>query len=321
MQLSVFSPVLSNKSLEESLKYLKSLGVDALELGCGGYPGTAHADAKELIKSKNEILKLKELFKKYDMNISALSVHGNAIHPNTEIAEKFHNDFVAACKLAGELEVERVITFSGCAGDGTSKLPNWVTCPWPNEFSDILNYQWNDVLLPYWTNAAKLAKDSGVKYIGFEMHPGFMVYNPETLIRVRNACGNIIGANLDPSHLVWQGIDVVEAIDYLGEAIHFFHAKDTELKPKNLKINGVLDTKSYADERNRSWLFRTVGYGNDALFWKKVMSALRLAGYDHAVSIEHEDSLMTPQEGLEKAVKFMKEVIIKESNTGDMWWV
>lgn len=87
----------------------------------------------------------------------------------------------------------------------------------------------------------------------------------------------------------------------------------------NSKINGVLDTKSYSEEAKRSWLFRTVGYGHSYDFWKDFLSMLRLAGYDYVLSIEHEDAFMSPREGLEKAVSFLKDVIIKESR-GKVWW-
>ncbi|MDD4003081.1 MAG: sugar phosphate isomerase/epimerase [Clostridia bacterium] len=320
MKLSVFSPVFTGLTLEEALKYLKDKGVDSLELGCGGYPGTAHADAKELIKSDAKIKELQNLFEKYGISISALSVHGNGVHPIKKIADKATQDFTAACMLAEKLNVNRVVTFSGCPGDGKGDQPNWVTCAWPDEFGDVLKYQWEDVLLPYWQKQAKTADDYNVK-VCFEMHPGFCVYNPETLLKIRSKVGETLGANLDPSHLFWQGIDIFAAIKKLGKAIYFFHAKDTYIDKTNCDINGVLDTKPYSDELNRSWIFRTVGYGNSESVWKEIISALRLVGYDHAVSIEHEDGLMSPLEGLGKAIDFIKKVIIEEGGITEKWWI
>lgn len=246
MKLSVFSPVFTGITLEQALKYLNEKGVDSLELGCGGYPGTAHADAKELIKSDSEIKELKNLFEKYNITISALSVHGNGVHPVKSVADKATQYFNAACVLAEKLNVERVVTFSGCPGDGKGDKPNWVTCPWPNEFSEVLKYQWEDVLLPYWEKQAKTADNHNVK-VCFEMHPGFCVYNPETLLKIRSIIGETLGANLDPSHLFWQGINIFAAIKKLGKAIYFFHAKDTCIDKTNCDINGVLDTKPYSD--------------------------------------------------------------------------
>ena len=322
MELSVMSPVLADMSLEESLGYLSSLGVDSFEIGAGGYPGKAHLDPKDYLGNDEKIAELKALLEKYNIKISALACHGNPVHPNKQIAKTFHDEFVDAMKLASALGVDTVITFSGCPGDcEESKNPNWVTCAWPNEYGEILEWQWNEVLIPYWKETAKLAASLGIKKIAFEMHPGFCVYNPETLLRLRAAVGDIIGANFDPSHLFWQGIDPCEAIKVLGgDAIHHFHAKDTKIDEANTKVNGVLDTKSYGDVLHRSWVFRTVGYGHGAEVWNNIISALKAVGYDGAISIEHEDGLMSAKEGLEKAVSFLKKVLIYE-NPADMWWV
>ncbi len=321
MKLSVVSGALGSMSLDESLSYLKSLGVTQFELGVGGYPGTKHADAKILSADESKRQELVETFKRNGMEISALSVHGNPIHPNKEIAAGFEADFKAACVLAGQLGINRIITFSGCPGsDPYAKQPSWVTCPWPNEYLDVLNYQWNEVVIPYWKEAVKFANANGVTKIALEMHPGFVVYNPETLLRLRAAVGDTIGANLDPSHLIWQGMDIAEVIDTLGDAIYYFHAKDTLLNAHNIRRNGVLDTKSYADVKGRAWSFRTMGYGNDDITWKKIISRLLVIGYDDTISIEHEDSLMSAKEGLEKAISFLKDKIVYEK-AGEMWWI
>ena len=321
MKLSVFAVLLADKTLDEACKYLADSGVQAIEIGCGGFPGKAHCNPAELLKDEGKIAEFKATIEKYGLEIAALSTHGNAVHPDPAIAKTFHDDFVNAVLLAEKLGVDRVITFSGCPGGSPEdKTPNWVTCPWPDDFSNILEYQWNEVLIPYWKKMTAFAASHGIKKIAFEMHPGFCVYNPETLMKLRKAVGSdIIGANFDPSHLFWQGIDPVYAIRYLGDAIHFFHAKDTKIDEINSKTNGVLDTKHYSDEIHRAWIFRSVGYGHDYQLWKDMMSALRMVGYDDAISIEHEDSLMTPTEGLDKAISFLKEVMTFESK-GDMWW-
>ena len=246
-----------------------------------------------------------------------MSVHGNGVHPNKKIADEATADFEAACKIANKLGTDRIVTFSGCPGDKTSLYPNWVTCTWPTDYPELLEYQWNEVLIPYWKKEAKVAADAGLK-VCFEMHPGFCVYNAETLMRLRNAVGDTLGANLDPSHLLWQGCDIVEVINYLKDAIYYFHAKDTMICAHNAAVNGVLDTKSFNREKERSWIFRTVGYGG--CDWRAIVSALRLNGYDYVMSIEHEDSLMTPKEGLEKAVEYLKSVMIFEENNVASWW-
>lgn len=320
MELSVMSPVLNEVKLPEALKYLSSLGVDSIELGAGGYPGKAHIDPKDYLGNPEKIEELRQLLSDTGMKISAIACHGNPVHPNKETAQRFHEEFVDAMKLAVELGVDTIIGFSGCPGDcADSKNPNWVTCAWPPEYLDILDWQWNEVLIPYWKKTAALAKEIGIKKIAFEMHPGFCVYNPETLLKLRNAVGDIIGANVDPSHLFWQGIDPCEAIKVLKGAIYHFHAKDTQIDDANTAKNGVLDTKGYGEILERSWVFRTVGYGHSEEVWNNIISTLKAVGYDGAVSIEHEDGLMSPTEGLEKAVALMKKVLIYE-NAGAMWW-
>ncbi|MBR4236681.1 MAG: sugar phosphate isomerase/epimerase [Clostridia bacterium] len=320
MKLSVFAVLLQDRPFDEACAYLASKGVQAVEIGCGGFPGKAHCDPRELLAHPEKIDALKSTVEKHGLEIAALSTHGNPVHPDKEIARAFHEDFENTVLLAEKLGVDTVVTFSGCPGGSPEdKTPNWVTCPWPDDFAHIVEYQWNDVLIPYWRKEVEFVKAHNVKKVALEMHPGFCVYNPETLRKLRNAVGSVIGANLDPSHLFWQGIDIPAAIRYLSNAIYYFHAKDTKIDEINTARNGVLDTKHYADEINRSWIFRSVGYGHDARVWRDIMSALRLVGYDGYISIEHEDSLMSVPEGLSKAIDMLKQTMMFES-TGGMWW-
>ena len=321
MKLGVMNPVLYSLEFEEALKYLHSLGVKCIEIGAGGSPGNKHLNPLELINNPDKVKEYKELLAKYEIEISAISCHGNPVHPNKEISKNYDYEFRNAILAAELLGVDTIIGFSGCPGDcETSKYPNWVTCPWPEDFGTILEWQWNEKVIPYWKDLAVFAKDHGVNKIALELHPGFVVYNPETLLRLREAVGDIIGANFDPSHLFWQGINPTSAIKELKGAIYHFHAKDTLIDERNCQINGVLDTKSYADLQNRSWVFRTVGYGHGKEVWNDMISMLRMVGYNGAISIEHEDALMSPFEGLEKAVEFLKEVLIFD-DAGQMWWV
>ena len=321
MKLGVLNVVLAGMSFEDAMKYLADSGVQAVEIGCGGFPGKAHCDPAVLLNDEAALEHFKAVLEKNHLEISALSTHGNAVHPDPAIAKQFHDDFVGAVLLAEKLGVKRIITFSGCPGGSPEdKTPNWVTCAWPDDFPKILDYQWNEVLIPYWRETSAFAAAHGIEKIAFEMHPGFCVYNPETLMKLRNAVGPLIGANFDPSHLFWQGIDPVAAIRYLGDAIYFFHAKDTKIDPINCPVNGVLDTKNFTDELHRSWIFRSVGYGHDYTVWRDIVSNLRLVGYDDVLSIEHEDSLMTPTEGLQKAISFLKEVLIFDAKNTDVFW-
>lgn len=322
MKLGVFTTLLSNKSLDEAIEYLVKKGVQAVEIGCGGYPGMAHADPSVLLNDDKALEAFKETIKKHGVTISALSCHANPVHPNTAIAKEFDDQLTQAILLAEKLEIDTINTFSGCPGDSpASSFPNWVVCPWPDDFLTVLNYQWNEVLIPYWKEKAAFAKAHNVSKIALEMHPGFCVYSPESALKLREAVGDVIGVNFDPSHLIWQGIDPVAAIKRLGQAgaIYHFHAKDTKVDKYNTAQNGVLDVKHYGDELNRSWIFRSVGYGNDYSYWKDMVSALSMVGYDGALSIEHEDSLMSVDEGLTKAIDFLKQVLVFDKKA-EIWW-
>ena len=320
MKLGVMSPVLGGMSLRQMIEYLSSLGVQSLELGCGGYPGKAHCDAADFLAHPEKIEELKQMLAENHMDLPALACHGNPLHPDKAIAGRFESDFDNAVLLAEKLGVKTLVAFSGCPGDcPESKSPNWVTWTWPNDYKKILEWQWNEVLIPYWKEKAAFCNAHGVERIAFEMHPGFMVYNPKSLMKLREAVGPTVGANFDPSHLFWQGVDVCAAIRYLKGAIYHFHAKDTRIDPLSCGVTGVLDTSGYGDLLGRSWEFRTVGYGHGKSLWNDMISTLKATGYEGVISIEHEDPLMSPKEGLEKAVAFLKDVIIFEDPDA-MWW-
>ncbi|MBM4080906.1 MAG: sugar phosphate isomerase/epimerase, partial [Planctomycetes bacterium] len=280
-----------------------------------------HCPVEKLLESKKELDDWKAKVTGRGLEISALSCHGNPLHPNAAFAKQNHDVHRNTVKLAKKLGVEVVINFSGCPGDSDgAKSPNWVTCPWPPDFGDTLKWQWEKKVIPYWKAEAKFARDNGVK-LAFEMHPGFVVYNTETMLKLRDACGDNIGANFDPSHLFWQGMDPIVSARKLGEAKAIFHvhAKDCRVDAGNTAENGVLDNKHYGDVLHRSWVFRTCGYGHGPEFWKDFVSTLRCVGYDGVLSIEHEDGLMSVNEGFQKAVAFLKHVMLAEP-MGKMWW-
>ncbi|WP_446741654.1 sugar phosphate isomerase/epimerase family protein [Silvibacterium acidisoli] len=319
MRVGVFTPLLAQLSLEAVLEKLQSLGIQTVELGTGNYPGDAHCKLS-MLDNKSELDTFQKTLDKYGFSISALSCHGNALHPDKAVAAKAHETSRKTILLAEKLGVSTIVDFSGCPGDSpTAKAPNWVTCPWPPEYLDVLKWQWDEIATPYWTEHAKFAADHGVK-IAIEMHPGFLAYSPETLLRLRSIAGPSLGCNYDPSHMFWQSIDPIAAVRVLGDAIFHVHAKDTQIYTTNLPKTGVLDTKPYTDEPNRGWIFRTCGYGHDAGWWKEFVSTLRMFGYDGALSIEHEDSLMSPEEGLAKAAHFLNGIVIKEKPAA-AWWV
>jgi sugar phosphate isomerase/epimerase len=320
MKLGVFTPVFGGVSVGEMLAKIRALKhVEAIEIGTGGWPGSDHIDVDALLADKTRAADYRKMLTDAGLTISALSCHGNPIHPDRATAKMYDDQFRKTVRLAGMLEVPVVVTFSGCPGDSDdATYPNWVTCAWPPEFLDVLDWQWDKKAIPYWCGAARFAGEHGVK-VALEAHPGFIVYNVESALRLRAAVGPTVGVNFDPSHLFWQGVDVPAAIRALGDSIFHVHAKDVALDSQNVAVNGVLDTKTYRRMADRSWLFRSVGWGHGELEWKRIVSALRLAGYDYVMSIEHEDALTSVDEGLRAAVDLLARVVLTEPPV-TAWW-
>lgn len=323
------SALFAGRPLEEVARVCAEAGLDAIELPVGAYPGRPYFDPAQLLADGAAQDRVKGLLREHGLMLSGLAVHGNPVHPDATIARDHHSAYEVAVQLAPRLGTDIVITFGGCPGGAPGdSQPNWVTCPWPNEFSAILRYQWDEVLVPYWAAQVKLCAKHGVR-TAWEGHPGFAVYNPDTIIRLSERAtkgagvsGPVrLGANLDPSHFFWQGIDPVLAARTLGEAglLFYVHAKDTELDPHEGPVNGYLDARAYTDLKHRSWTFRTCGYGHGMEFWKPFVSMLRRYGYDHVLSIEHEDPLMSVDEGFHKAVEFLSEVLLEEP-PATPWW-
>jgi sugar phosphate isomerase/epimerase len=310
---------LSQLSIDDVFKKLKANNINTVELGTGNYPGDAHCKLS-MLENRTELKEFKQKLEDNGFTISALSSHGNPLHPDTTRARHDAEISRKTIRLAEKLGVPGVVDFSGCPGDSPkSKWPNWVTCPWPPDYLEILKWQWEKVVEPYWVRHARFAADHGVK-VAIEMHPGFVVYSPETMLKLRKIAGKSIGCNLDPSHMFWQGIDPIAAVRVLGDCIFHVHAKDTQIYDRNLPLTGVLDTKSYTDERNRAWIFRTCGYGHGEEWWKEFTSTLRMFGYDYVLSIEHEDSILSPEEGLTKAASFLNSLVIRDKPAA-AWWV
>jgi sugar phosphate isomerase/epimerase len=318
MKVGVFTPLLSQLPLPAVLEKLAALQIHTVELATGNYPGDAHCPLS-LLDDPAALHRFQRTLADAGATVSALSCHGNALHPLPERARQARQTSRNTILLAEKLAVPVVVDFSGCPGDSLSaKAPNWITCPWPPDYLELLQWQWDEVVSPYWIEHAAFAAAHGVR-LAIEMHPGFVVYNPETLLRLRAIAGPSLGCNLDPSHMFWQGIDPIAAVRLLGDAIFHVHAKDTQIYPANLPRTGVLDTKPYTDERNRGWIFRTCGYGHGAEWWKDFISTLRMFGYDGVLSIEHEDSLLAPEEGLRKAAEFLNAIVLREQ-PGAPWW-
>ena len=320
MDIGVLTVPLGGQSRADALSYLSDIGVGAVELGCGGHPGDAHLDRQATLDDPDAQADLQSELDDHGLRVSALATHNNPLHPDEDRAVAADTELREAITLADQLDVDAVTCFSGLpAGGPDDEVPNWVTAPWPGEHADAHEYQWG-VAEDYWSDIAAHAADHGVD-VAIEMHPNMLVYEPHGLLELRDRTNERIGANFDPSHLYWQGIDVTDAIRLLGaaDAIHHFHAKDTKVYDANAREKGVLDTTPYTDEPDRSWLFRSIGYGHGEEHWKDVVSTLRMVGYDGALSIEHEDSLTSAREGLEKAVDVLDRAVF-ESQPGDVHW-
>ena len=218
-------------------------------------------------------------------------------------------------QLAELLGVNSIVLMSGLPAGGPNDVrPNWITTAWPFEHAEILEWQWHEKLLPYWTKLAAAARDCGVTKLCIEMHADQLVYNVPTLLKLRKEIGQIVGANLDPSHLFWMGADPLTAIGALGDAIHHVHAKDTFMNQAALALTGRLETIGHQNVRDRAWSYITVGYGHDEKWWREFCYRLRLNGYDGWLSIEHEDIILSRMEGMRRSVNLLQRVLIDEAS-------
>ena len=321
MKLGACSWLFAEKSIDETLDILGGMGIEGAEINCGGkLENIGHIDVDAVLNSTSGASDFLAKFEQRGMCISSLNCSGNAVHPDKAIASLAKESFERTVLLAERLGVKTVLTFSGTPGGSPGdSTPNWVTCPWPDEYLSILEYQWDEVLTPYWLKAVSFAKDHGITRIGLEMHPGFCVYNVDTLFKLRSRVGPEIGVNYDPSHLMWNGVDPAAALLALDDAVFGVHAKDVYVNEDVIRVNGVNDAKHYEHHRMRAWTFRTVGYGHGEETWKRVISALAAIGYDGMVNIEHEDLFMSREEGLSKAAAFLKPLLIRDKPEG-MWW-
>ncbi len=311
MKIGVLTVPFYDRPLEQALELLATSGVEAVELGTGSYPGNEHCDPGLLLAERSARERLLRLVDSHGMFIGSLSQHGNPLHPDRATAEAAHETWRQTVALAEALGVPVVNAFSGCPGDSReSRLPNWVTCAWPPDYLEILEWQWRECLIPYWRAEEAFARTHGVR-VAIEMHPGFAVYTPETMLRLREHTGPNLGCNFDPSHLFWQGIDPVEAIRALAHdgGIFHVHAKDTRLEPATIRRKGVLDTTPLDEVGDRSWSFCTLGLGHDEQEWRTILETLQEVGYDYVVSIEHEDPLLETEQAIEQAIQLLRRLL------------
>jgi sugar phosphate isomerase/epimerase len=311
MKLCTVSESFGNLSLNEAAKASAELGLAALEIGMGNWSTAPHANLQSLLENKNKRQEFLSVFDQNGLTLAALNCSGNQLHPvDGERQSKVVYDTVRVAELLG---VHTIVLMSGLPAGGPNDLrPNWVTCAWPPENGEILNWQWNEKLLPFWKKLASSARECGVTKLCIEMHGHQMIYNVPTLLKLRKEIGPVVGANLDPSHLFWMGADPLAAIDALGEAVHHVHAKDTYMNRAALDLTGRLETIGHEHVKDRAWSYITLGYGHPEQWWREFCYRLRLNGYDGWLSIEHEDVVLSRMEGMRRSIDLLKRTLIDE---------
>jgi sugar phosphate isomerase/epimerase len=307
MKLGFVSDSLGGLSLDTMLGHAQRLGVGGVEVNTCGWSTAPHFDLKGMLGNANAQKSFLEAFQDRGLEVISLNANGNPLHP-TEAAQG--EGLRETIRVAGEMGIKTVCTMSGLpAGSAVDTMPNWVVSSWPPETQTILRYQWDDVLIPFWTEIVTLAKSCGVERIALELHGNQCVYNVPSLLRLRQAVGLTVGANLDPSHLFWMGADPLVAAEALKGAIYHVHAKDTLLNAPVQACTSLLETGNLIDIQARSWSYITLGFGHGEEWWRQFCYRLKMAGYDGWLSIEHEDVLLSSLEGLEKSVAFLKAVM------------
>ena len=307
MKLGFVSDSLGGMSFTDMLDNAQRMGVSGVEVNTCGWSTAPHCDMQQLLSSATARSDFVNAFDARGLEIISLNANGNPLHPTDPLqGEGLKNTL----RLAGELGIKTVCTMSGLpAGSATDTMPNWVVSSWPPETQDILRYQWQEKLIPFWTDIAAMAQHYGVDRIALELHGNQCVYNVPSLLKLRDEIGPVIGANLDPSHLFWMGADPLVAAEALGDAIYHVHAKDTMLNGPVQATTSLLENGSLMDIPARSWSYITLGFGHGEEWWRQFCYRLKMAGYDGWLSIEHEDVLLNSLEGLEKSVSLLQGVM------------
>ncbi len=307
MKLGFVSDSLGGQSFDKMLDNAARMGVSGVEVNTGGWSTAPHFDLKAMKSSAEARKAFLSAFESRGLEVISLNANGNPLHPTDRAQGDCLLDTI---RVAGEMGIETVCTMSGLpAGSRTDVMPNWVVSSWPPETQDILRFQWEEVLVPFWEGAIAVARESGVRQIALELHGNQCVYNVPSLLKLREMVGPVVGANLDPSHLFWMGADPLVAAETLGEAIYHVHAKDTMLNAPVQATTSVLENGSLIDIPERSWSYVTLGFGHGEEWWRQFCYRLRMAGYDGWLSIEHEDVLLNALEGLEKSVALLNNVM------------
>ena len=312
MKIGLLTDSLGHLPFTEALDWIAIHDIDSVEIATGGFSPAPHCDLDTLVENENARQSFLGEIEKRELTLTALNCNANMLDPQPERRQSAQEVLFKSIELAPKLGVDVVGTMSGCPGDPSgSPYPNWVTFPWQPEYIEVLNWQWDEEIGPFWKKAATHAADHGVK-VAIETFPGQAVYNTSTLQHLRQVSGANVGANFDPSHLFFQGMDPIRVVRVLGEDFIFnVHAKDACVDPHEMAVNGGIDTRSLDRVAERAWSYRTLGHGHGELWWQQFVGALRMVGYDGPLTIEHEDPLMSPEEGVFKSVEFLTPVVMR----------
>ena len=311
LKIGVFDTAFSDLSLDQLIAMIREFGIEAVEIGSGNDPGNPHCDLDGLLADDSKRRAYMQQFEKNNIMVSAFSCHGNPVHPDTAKAKREDEVYHKTIDLAARTGVNHMICFSGCPGDGTGKHPSWITTLETDEFVGILKWQWESVLIPYWKDLNAYAAQRGVK-VCLEMDGGCSVFNVATLLKLRHAAGENIGANLDLSGLFQLGVDPIAVIKKLGQegCLYHMHGKDILLDQQNVAVNGLVDLTPYEDLAARSWSYGDIGYGHDLGVWKAIVEELKAVGYEHVISLEHESPFTTARVGVAKSVQALEEILL-----------
>lgn len=309
MKIGMITDSLGNLSFDEMLRASAELGLETLEFACGNWSSAPHIDLLAMLDSAPARAAFAAKVRDHGLAIAALNCSGNPLHPGPQ--GKIHRQVTEdTIRLASLMGIDRVVLMSGLPGGPGDANPNWIITDWPPECADIQRYQWEDCIIPYWRDLVAFANNLGIRKLCLELHGHQAVYNVQTLLRLREAVGETVGANYDPSHPMWMGADPIAAVRKLGSAIYYVHAKDTRVEPVPAGIDGTLDARPPTQFAERAWNYITLGYGHGETWWRQFCTALKQAGYDDVLSIEHEDMMLSPMEGMRKSVALLRNVAI-----------
>jgi sugar phosphate isomerase/epimerase len=311
IRIGVFDVAFRDLSLEQLIEVIKEFKIEAVELASGNQVGNPHCDREGLLADKSKLRDYASLFEKNNIMISAFSCHGNPVHPDRDIAQREDRVYRQTIELAAQTGVNRMVCFSGCPGDGTGKHPNWIQSLETEEWVQLLEWQWREVLVPYWKDLAAYARQRNVK-IAVEMDSGNSVFNVATLLKLRHVAGDNVGANLDFSGIFQLGVEPTAVLKKLGEeeCIYHMHGKDIWIDPGNTAVNGLVDLTPYSDLAHRSWSYADIGFGHDLVVWKSIAETLKAVGYHHVISIEHESPYTSDRIGVARAAQALQQVLL-----------